>query len=76
MTKKTLPSLGESQKLRLSKFYDVDECVATKTFGQRVNEGRAKVVSNLKDPQFYKRQRNKNIIYRKPSRKVPLGEFM
>lgn len=47
-----------SKKLRISEYYDVDQCVATKSIGERMREGREKLCNAVRDPEFYKKQRN------------------
>lgn len=53
MSKKKQRDTYASKKLRIGKFYDVDQCVMTKTYGERISEGREKLVKSLRDPQFY-----------------------
>lgn len=62
MTKKQSNNQVEPQKpRRIAKFYDVDECVAKKSIGQKLAEGRTQLVRNLKNPQFYKSQRKSKL---------------
>ena len=47
----------DENKLRIGKFYDINKCVERKSIGEHIKDGRDKVARNLRDPQFYKRQR-------------------
>lgn len=47
-----------SKKLRINEYYDVDQCVATKSIGERVKEGREELCNTVRNPEFYKKQRN------------------
>lgn len=53
----------DENKLRIGKFYDVNKCVESKSVGEHIKDGCDKAVNNLKNPQFYKRQRNNKQLY-------------